>query len=300
MISPVDLMATDEASIDAPPALASGRRRAMRDFRRNIPAMIALVFLVALVLSAVFASRIAPYDPTKPEFKRLFAKPFGDGHLLGTDGLGRDVLSRLLYASRTSLVAGIGSVLLSLLVAVPLGLFAGYIGGKIDAVVMWLINMVLSIPPLILVFAVAGVLGPSLKNVVVALAVYFTPLFVRLVRGEAQQLRQSQLVEAEIGLGASHGYVMWRHILPALSPALVVQGALSIGVAIIAEASLSFIGVGVRPPASSWGMMVSIAFNDLQPHPWMIFIPGATIGLTVLAINVVGNGLIDVLGRGVR
>jgi ABC-type dipeptide/oligopeptide/nickel transport system permease subunit len=281
----------DEAPVEV------DRHRRLRVFVRNKGAVVAATFLVLLVLSAIFAPLLAPYDPTEPDFLHLFATPGTGGHLLGTDALGRDILSRLLYASRISLLTGAGSVLVSLVVAVPLGLVAGYVGGKVDAVVMWIVNVILSIPPLILVFAVAGVLGASLTNVIVALGVYFTPLFVRLVRGEVLRLRTSQLVEAEIGVGASHAYVMRRHILPSLASPLVVQGSLSIGVAILAEASLSFLGVGVRPPKSSWGIMINVAFSNLQDHAWLIFIPGATIGLTVLAVNLVGDGLLDALGR---
>lgn len=281
--------------------------RRLRAFGRNVPAMIALTFLVLLVLSAVFAEVLAPYSFSKNELRLNFATPgtfCGEDvcseagtRLLGTDDLGRDLFSRLLFATRVSLIAGLGSVAVALVIALPIGLIAGYFGGKLDWLLMRGVDVILSIPPLILVFAVAGILGASLRNAIIALGVFFTPLFIRLVRSEVKNVVGGQLVEAERAVGVPDGYILRRHILPNIASPLIVQVSLSIGTAILAEASLSFLGLGVSPPTPSWGIMLKSAFDFISGHPWMLFIPSAPIALTVLALNVFGDGLRDALGR---
>jgi len=295
--------AADVALTDEPPERLDGRR--MRAFTHNIPAMIALVFLAIIVLSAVLAPWIAPFDPNKTELRLNFATPWTycakcsapGTRLLGTDDLGRDVLSRLLYASRVSLLVGLGSVLVALVVALPLGMIAGYIGGKIDWLLMRIVDIILSIPPLILVFAVAGVLGASIKNAIVALGVFFTPLFIRLIRSEVLNLRSSQLVETERAIGVPDRYILIRHLLPNIASPLIVSVSLSIGTAILSEASLSFLGLGVQAPTASWGIMLKSAFEFISQHPWMILPPSLMIASTVLALNIIGDGLRDALGR---
>lgn len=272
-----------------------GRR--WRRFVRNKAAMIAAVFLALLVLSAVLAPLLAPHDPNDNDLVNTFAPLGSNGHLLGTDDLGRDVLSRLLFASRVSLLAGLGAVSVSLVIAIPFGLVAGYFGGRLDGVLMRLIDALLAIPPLIMVFAVAGVLGPSLRNAIIALGVLFTPTFIRLIRAEVRGLRNGQLVEAERSVGVPNVYLMWRHILPNVASPIIVQASLAVGSAILAEASLSFIGLGVQPPTPSWGSMLRTAFNNITAHTDLVFVPALAIALTVLALNVVGDGLRDALGR---
>jgi peptide/nickel transport system permease protein len=282
-------------------------RRRLRAFVRNKPAVLALAFLVIVVLSAVFASWLAPFSPTKNELRIKFATPgtYCDAETcsvagtrwLGADDLGRDLLSRLLFATRVSLAAGLGSVGVALAVALPVGMLAGYLGGKLDWLLMRCVDIILSIPPLILVFAVAGVLGASLKNAIIALGVYFTPLFIRLVRGEVRAVARGPLVEAERSVGVPTRYLLARHVLPVIASPLIVQVSLSIGAAILAEASLSFLGLGVQAPTASWGIMLKDAFNHIGAEPWMVFIPSTAIALTVLALNVFGDGLRDALGR---
>ncbi|HWL42704.1 MAG TPA: ABC transporter permease [Ilumatobacter sp.] len=286
------------------PERLEGRR--LRAFLRNRPALISLVVLTLVVLTAVFAGLVAPLDPNKNELRIPFSPPFTDCNdlcsragmrWLGTDDIGRDILSRLLHGSRVSLLVGLGSVVVSLVVALPIGMIAGYIGGKLDWLLMRLVDIVLSIPPLILVFAVAGVLGASMRNAIIALGVYFTPLFIRLIRSEVQKLRTSQLVETERALGVPNPQIMIRHILPNISSALIVQVSLSIGTAIIAEASLSFLGLGVQAPQSSWGIMLRSAFDFISRESWMILPPSVMIAATVLSLNLIGDGLRDALGR---
>jgi peptide/nickel transport system permease protein len=287
------------------PERLDGRRR--RAFVRNVPAMVAAGFLVVLVLSALLAPLIAPFDPDKNELQLTFATPGTDcsaddcseagTRWLGTDDLGRDNLSRLLYGSRASLLAGLGSVAVALVLALPIGLTAGYVGGLLDWLLMRAVDVILSIPPLILVFAVAGILGASLRNAVIALGVFFTPLFIRLIRSEVQNLRDGQMVEAERAVGVPGPAIVLRHVLPNIVSPLIVQISLSIGTAILAEASLSFLGLGVKPPTSSWGIMLKTAFDFIGSQAWLVLIPSTVIALTVLALNLLGDGLRDALGR---
>ncbi|HRE00013.1 MAG TPA: ABC transporter permease [Ilumatobacteraceae bacterium] len=299
------IAAADTALTDAPPERLEGRR--LRAFLRNRPAMVSLVFLTIIVGTAALAPWIAPLSPTKNELRLNFATPWTrcvEGvcsapglRILGTDDLGRDIFSRLLYASRISLLVGLGSVLVALVVALPLGMIAGYVGGKLDWVMMRIVDIILSIPPLILVFAVAGVLGASIKNAILALGVFFVPLFVRLIRSEVLNLRSSQLVETERAIGVPDSYILVRHVLPNIASPLIVQVSLSIGTAILAEASLSFLGLGVQAPTPSWGIMLKSAFDFISRHPWMVLPPSLTIAFTVLALNIIGDGLRDALGK---
>lgn len=300
-----ELAATDVLIEDELPERLEGRR--MRAFLRNRAAVISLVILVLIVFAAVAAPLLTGLDPNKNELRLPFAKPLTDCaegvcskpgmRWLGTDDIGRDILSRLLYGSRVSLLVGLGSVLASLVIALPVGMLAGYIGGKLDWIMMRLVDIVLSIPPLILVFAVAGVLGASLRNAIVALGVYFTPLFIRLIRSEVLRMRTSQLVETERALGVPNWYILGRHVLPNISSSLIVQVSLAIGTAIIAEASLSFLGLGVQAPRSSWGIMLRSSFDFISREPWMILPPSLMIAATVLSLNLIGDGLRDSLGR---
>ncbi len=299
-------LAPSDTSVDGPQAEPSSddpadaldlRGRRWREFKRNRLAVASAVFLIVLILATIFATVIAPHDPAATNLRLRYAPPGTSGHILGTDDLGRDILSRLLVGGRVSLAAGLGSVALGLTIAIPLGLVAGYFGGRLDAVVMWVVDAILAIPPLLLVFAIAGVLGPSLRSMIIALSVYFTPLFFRLVRGEVHALKQGQLVTAERALGAKNGYILRRHILPNLASPLIVEASLAVGIGILAEASMSFLGLGVQPPTSSWGLMLGLAFNQIQQHPFLIVVPATAIALTVLGLNLLGDGMRDALGK---
>lgn len=280
--------------VNHPPVRSRSRRRA---FLSSKLAVGASLFLVVITASALLADVIAPYDYKTNDLGNIFARPMSGGHLLGTDDLGRDVFSRLLVGTRVSLLVGFGSVAVGLLIAVPLGLFAGYLGGVPYALASRASEVLLSIPPLVLVFAVAGVLGPGITNVVAALAIYFVPVFMRLVSGEARRVRRTQLVEAEIALGGSTPYILRRHVLPAVASPLIVQSTISVGVAVLAEASLSFLGLGAPPPTPTWGVMLRGAFGFIQSEAWLVLIPCAAIALTVLALNLAGDALHEAMGR---
>ncbi len=303
-VSTLDLTKADAGTV--PPAAdmeAGAARRARRSSRRRLRtflsskiAVVAGFWLVALIVIAVFSGIIAPDDPNHADLLHTFAGPSG-AHWFGTDSLGRDVLSRVLVATRISMFASVASVGASLILAVPLGMLAGYFGGWLDRIIGFCTDVVLSVPPLILVFAIAGVLGASLHNAVIALAVYFTPMFIRLVRTETQRIRYSQLTEAEQSLGLPHRQILLRHVLPNILPSLVVQIALTLGTALLAEASLSFLGLGVHPPAASWGTMLRTAYDNFLIHPWQVLVPAVAIASAVLAWNLFADGVRAAFGR---
>jgi peptide/nickel transport system permease protein len=280
----------------SPPPTARASRRRLRTFLSSRIAVAAGCWLFILVVLSVFAYQIAPHDPNHADLLHTFAGPSG-AHWLGTDSLGRDVFSRLIVATRISMFASVAAVGASLILAVPLGLLAGYFGGWPDRIIGFGTDVILSVPPLILVFAIAGVLGPSLHNAVVALAVYFTPMFIRLVRTETQRVRYSQLTEAEQSLGLPHRQILVRHVLPNITPSLVVQTALTLGTALLAEASLSFLGLGVHPPGASWGTMLRTAYDNFLIHPWQVVAPAVAIASAVLAWNLFADGVRAAFGR---
>jgi ABC-type dipeptide/oligopeptide/nickel transport system permease subunit len=223
-------------------------------------------------------------------------KPPGTpGHLLGTDDVGRDMLSRLVYGSRASLTAGVLATLLAFVVAVPLGMFAGYYRGWVDPVVSRVTDVVLSFPFLIIAVGLAAILGPSLMNATIALAVAQVPAFVRISRGEVLGLRELEYVEAAIVNGAPSRVILFRHMLPNILNPLVVQTTVAIPIAIIGEAVLSFLGLGVQPPAAAWGTMLSDAQQYVSQAPWFALLPGLAIALTTMSFNLFGDGLRDVL-----
>ncbi|MDQ2679303.1 MAG: ABC transporter permease [Actinomycetota bacterium] len=281
-----------EQHASTPPA-----RRKWRAFRRNRAAMVSLVFLVIMiVIVPVFAGVIAPQSPTDTDLTAKFETPSTE-HWLGTDDLGRDMFSRLVYATRVSLLVSVSSVLIAVVIALPIGALSGYATRGVDSVLMRAMDVLLSIPALMLVFAVAGVLGRSLVNTAIALSIIFAPVFVRLIRDEVRTLKRSQLVEAERSLGASPSYIFVRHMLPKMASPMIVQITLGLATAILAEASLSFLGLGVQPPASSWGSMLATNYTFVFATAWPVFVPGLAIVFTVLALNVLGDGIRDVVSK---
>ncbi len=271
------------------------RRRTIRRFLRRKTAVLGLIGVVVVVIVALFAPWLAPKDPTKMDYSQILAPPLSPGHLLGTDDLGRDLLSRMIVGARASLQAGVLSTLLAMVVAVPAGLAAGYFRGWLDPIMARIADIILSFPFLILAVGLAAILGPSLMNATLALAVAQIPIFMRIARGEALGLRTEDYVQAAVVNGLSHRTIIRRHILPnALSP-LVVQATVSIPVAIIGAAVLSFLGLGVQPPTPAWGTMISEAQNYVSQSGWFAVLPGAAIALTTLSFNLFGDGLRDVL-----
>jgi len=252
------------------------------------------VVVVAVVLMALFAPLLAPYDPLKQDLGGLLAAP-SPTHLLGTDNIGRDVLARVIWGTRVSLTAGLVSVTIGLIAGCLLGLAAGYWGGRLDDLAMRLIDAVLSFPALVLALALGAVLGAGLGGVLIALGVVYTPVFARLMRGQVLSLRTREYVVAARVVGAADWWIMQRHVLPNAATPIIVQASLSIGFAILAEASLSFLGLGVQPPEPSWGSMINAGRGYLQQAPWIVFGPGAALFVTVLGLNFVGDAIRDAL-----
>jgi peptide/nickel transport system permease protein len=275
-------------------SVESPARRAWRRLKRRKGAVAGLIVLGLFVLLAVFAALIAPYDPAAQSWTAVRKAPTAL-HWFGTDEVGRDVFTRVIYGTRASLLAGVISVTIALSVGVPLGLIAGYVGGWIDGLISRMTDAMLSCPFLILAIALAAFLGPSLGNAMIAIGVTTTPIFVRLTRGQVMAVKVEDYVEAARAIGNPRWRIALFHILPNILPALLVQGTLSIAAAIIAEAALSFLGLGQQPPAPSWGSMLNSAQRFLTNAPWMAIWPGLAIFLTVLSFNLIGDGLRDAL-----
>ena len=275
---------------------SSPRQLAWRRFRRNRLAMLGLVTIIVLSVIAILATVISPYDPLKPDVK-AFGKPPSAAHLLGTDQSGRDVLTRLIYGARVSLSVGIVAVSIYLVIGTVLGAIAGYRRGMTDAVIMRITDTVMSFPALIIILAVVPVLGPSIFNIMLVIGLLGWPAVARLVRGEFLSLREREFALAARGIGATDRRIIFRHILPNVAGPLVVVASFGMADAIITEAGLSFLGLGVRPPEASWGQMLNAAIDvgTIIEKPWIWIEPAIAIAVTVLAINFIGDGLRDAL-----
>jgi peptide/nickel transport system permease protein len=275
-------------------AVETPLRRALRRLFRRKGAILGLAIIVLFLGLAVFAPLLTPYDPIVQSWTAVRKAPSAL-HWFGTDELGRDVLVRVIFGTRASLMAGVISVGIALSIGVPLGLTAGYLGGFTDALISRITDAMLACPFLILAIALAAFLGPSLGNAMIAIGVTTTPIFVRLTRAQVLTVKVEEYVEAARAVGNPRWRIALVHILPNILPALLVQATLSIAAAIIAEASLSFLGLGQQPPAPSWGSMLNSAQRFLINAPWMAVWPGLAIFLTVLSFNLVGDGLRDAL-----
>jgi peptide/nickel transport system permease protein len=270
------------------------RRRMLRRMRRRPMAIGGLVVASIFVLMALFAPLLAPSDPGTTNFSEVLESPSAS-HPMGTDDLGRDVLSRVIYGARASLIAGVLATLLAMVVAVPLGLFAGYFRGWWDPVISRLTDVTLAFPYLVIAVGFAAIFGPSLTNVVIALAIQAIPWIVRVTRGEALALREQDFVRAAVANGAGDRTILFRHLLPNMAGTLLVQATVWIPLAIIGEAALSFLGLGVQPPTPSWGSMLSAAQPFIAIDGWLALWPGLAIFLATLSFNLLGDGLRDVL-----
>jgi len=268
--------------------------RALRKLVRRPMVVAAATVVAGFVLVALAAPQLAPFDPVAPNLLSM-RKPPSAVHRLGTDEVGRDVLSRLIWGARASLLAGVIPVTLAVALSVPLGLLSGYAGGWLDSVIMRVTDAMLSIPFLIVAIALAAFLGPSLRNAMLAIGIAALPTFLRLARGTVLAIKTEDYVEAARALGCSRPRVAGRHILPNMLAPLLVQSSITVAAAIIAEASLSFLGLGQQPPAPSWGSMLNAAQRYLSQAPWMALYPGLAIFCIVMAVNVLGDGLRDAL-----
>jgi peptide/nickel transport system permease protein len=285
-------MATLAAPLVVP--AAAPRPHAVRRLLARRAAAFGLGVIVLFTLVALAAPLVAPQDPLATSWGAIRKAPSA-AHWMGTDEIGRDVLSRVVFGARASLLAGVVSVLISLSIGVPVGLLAGYAGGKTDLLISRLTDALLACPFLILAIALAAFLGPSLTNAMIAIGISATPIFIRLTRGQALAIKAEDYVLAARAVGNPGWRIALRHVLPNAAPALIVQATLAIAAAIIAEASLSFLGLGQQPPAPSWGSMLNTAKNYVDNAPWMAIWPGLSIFLLVLSFNLVGDGLRDAL-----
>jgi peptide/nickel transport system permease protein len=255
--------------------------------------------VTVIVIAALFAPIVAPYEPTKQDIINLLQGPSPE-HPLGTDELGRDTLSRIIYGSRVSLMVGVIAVSISLVVGSALGLLAGYGRGLMDTVIMQVMDGLLAFPTLVLALAITAMLGPSLNNAMIAIGVTGVPTFARLVRGQVLSLRDLDYVQAARALGASHTQIVMKHILPNTLAPIIVQTSITIPAAILAEAGLSFLGLGIQPPTPSWGAMLNTARGYIQMSPWLALAPGGAIFISVLAFNFLGDALRDTLDPRLR
>ena len=269
-------------------------RRAWRRLLRRRSAMLGLGIVLLFLLLALLAPWIAPMDPIATNWSAIRKAPSG-AHWFGTDEIGRDVLSRVIWGSRASLLAGLVSVSISLLLGVPIGLAAGFVGGFTDALISRITDAFLACPFLILAIALAAFLGPSLSNAMIAIGISATPIFVRLTRAQVLNVKVEDYIEAARALGNHPLRIALRHVMPNVLAPLLVQATLAIAAAVIAEASLSFLGLGQQPPAPSWGSMLNTAKNYVDNAPWMAVWPGISIFALVLSFNLLGDGLRDAL-----
>ncbi|MGH6948700.1 MAG: ABC transporter permease [Kiloniellales bacterium] len=270
------------------------RSRVWAKFRRNRSALLGAAFVAFFVAVAIAAPLLSPFDPTRTDWLAVRKAPSAL-YWLGTDEIGRDILSRMLWGARASLMAGVVSVSIAVALGVPFGLLAGYAGGWIDGVISRATEALLACPFLILAIALAAFLSPSLTNAMLAIGLSAMPIFIRLTRGQVLAVKTEDYVEGARAIGMPHVWIVLRYILPNVFAPILVQSTLAIATAIIAEASLSFLGLGQQPPAPSWGSMLNVAKNFLEQAPWMALWPGAAIFLVVLGFNLLGDGLRDAL-----
>lgn len=271
----------------------------LKQLKQSKFALLGGIIAGLVIFAAVFAPLIAPYDPVEQDILSLLQGPTAE-HPLGTDELGRDTLSRVIYGSRVSLMVGIIAVGISLFIGTALGLIAGYGRGLIDTVIMQMMDGLLAFPALVLALAITAMLGPSLNNAMIAIGVTGIPAFARLVRGQVLALRDLEYVQAARALGASHNQIVMKHILPNTMAPIIAQASIAIPAAILAEAGLSFLGLGIQPPTPSWGAMLNTARGYIQMTPWLAIVPGVAIFITVLAFNFLGDALRDTLDPRLR
>ncbi len=268
--------------------------RVWRRLRRHRLAFVGLGFIAALVLCAVFADLIAPYKPLEQAMTQRLRPPSA-AHFFGTDDFGRDILSRILFGSRISLQVGFVAVGIAGTLGVVLGLLAGYFGGMVDSVLMRAMDVLLAFPAILLAVTIMALLGPSTTNVMIAIGIAYIPIFARVVRGSVLTVKPNEYVEAARACGATEWRTMLVHVLPGTTGPIIVQVSLALAYAILAEAALSFLGLGTQPPTPTWGSMLSFGREFVREAPWFTLFPGFAIFLTVLSLNLVGDGLSDAL-----
>ena len=287
-------MSTIVQATAAAPSAKRAPSRAWRKLKANKGALVGLGIILFFAVLAVLAPLLPIPDPIATSWSAIRKAPSA-AHWLGTDDLGRDILSRMIWGAQASLMAGIFSVAIAVAIGMPFGLISGYYGGWIDQIISRITEAFLAMPFLITAIALAAFLGPSLTNAMIAIGLSATPVFVRLTRGQVLAVKTEEYVEGARSIGLRHFSIITRYILPNVFAPILVQATLTIATAIIAEASLSFLGLGQQPPAPSWGSMLNVAKNYLEQAPWMAMWPGAAIFLVVIGFNLLGDGLRDAL-----
>ena len=274
-------------------------QRFTRVFLRRSLVIFGLVVTVIVVFAALFAPWVAPYDPYEQDLDNFLSHPSSE-HILGTDYLGRDSFSRIIYGARSSLIVGIGGVCIGAILGMSLGLIAGYFGGMTYTVIMRLVDAMMVFPMLVLALAMSALLGGGLKNITIIFGILMSAVYARMMCGQVLTVKENDYIIAAHAIGASDRRIMLRHILPNCMPPLIVQMSIMMGGIILAEAGLSFLGVGIAPPTAAWGSMVSTGYPYLTTHPILSFAPGLAIMLTVFSFNMVGDGLRDALDPRLR
>lgn len=296
---------TQEAALDSrgKPNTAEQRMAGFRYFLRRLfkrpVAKIGAALVLIVIFCAIFAPWISPYDPIRMSLKDFLKFPSSQ-FLLGADTLGRDILSRVIYGSRISLEVGVIAVGIGSVAGTILGLVAGYFGKWLDSVIMRIMDGIYAFPALVLALGISAALGPGIKNVMIAIGVTMVPSFARLVRGQTLAVKETYYVMAVRSIGASNARIMFRHIWPNVTAPVIVYASLFVGYAILAEAGLSFLGVGTQPPAPAWGSMLKVGYGYLDTNPLFAVAPGVAIMLTVLGFNFLGDGLRDALDPRLR
>lgn len=297
---------TEPVKLDAPASLQSPLRRIYdktREFlarlaRRRLP-LLGLVILLAVIGTAIFAPRLAPYDPTHQELRARLLPPGSNSpigyHLMGTDGLGRDILSRIIYGSRVSILVGFTSVLAGACVGVLLGLVSGYLGGAWEDIIMRLVDLQLVFPFVVLALVVVALLGPDLRNLIIVFALVSWPIYARPVRAEVLSLKNQDFVEAARAMGASHLRILMRHIFPNTFATIVVIASFQVAQMVLLESAMSFLGFGVQPPTPTWGNMLADGRTYIPIAGWVTLFPGLAILITAASINFLGDGMRDIL-----
>jgi len=287
-------METTATAVTSRRAVGGASRRAVRELLRNRRAIFGLIVLALLLAATIMAPLMGLSDPTAHDTSRALTPP-GAQFLLGSDSFGRDILSRVVHGSRISLLVGAGSIALAVLAGVPIGVVTGYYAGVVDAVFMRAMDGLLSFPPILIAIAMMAALGPDVRNVILTLGIVYMLVFARLARGSTLTVRQEDYVKAAVALGARHRRVMWSHILPNIAGPIIVQASASFSTAIVAEATLSFLGLGTSPPTPSWGLDLSDGRRYLERAPWLVIAPAMAMSISVLGINVLGDGIREAL-----
>jgi peptide/nickel transport system permease protein len=290
---------TDKDFSEAPPRVNEWRRFSRVFFARRL-VIFGFLVLFLLMVTAIFAPLLAPYDPYKQDMRSTLQQPNSE-HLLGTDSLGRDTLSRLIYGSRTTILVGFATTAFAALVGMMLGLIAGYFSNKIiNMIIMRIMDLLISFPMIILALFLAALLGGGIQNVIIALAISTLPGYARVMHGLTLSTKENDYIMAEQAMGSSNQRIMLSHILPNALPPMIVLVTLQLGTIILAEAGLSFLGIGIKPPGAAWGAMVNDGYRYLNTNPMLSFAPGIAIMLVVFAFNMVGDGLRDALDPRLR